>query len=53
MYLNILGLKIQNFEIISLTTFLIGIFIIIVFYNLSSSLKNLYLGLKTNYTKDG
>jgi lipopolysaccharide export system permease protein len=30
----------------------LGIFIIIFFYNLSSNVKSLYLELKTNYTKD-
>ena len=29
-----------------------GILIISIFYNLSSNLKNLYLGLKSNYTED-
>ena len=31
----------------------LGLFIITVFYSFSSSLKNFYLDLKTNYTKDG
>ena len=30
-----------------------GIVIITLYYNLSSNLKNLYLGLKSSYTKDG
>ena len=30
-----------------------GIFIIIIFYNISSSLKNIYLELKSPYTNDG
>ena len=30
-----------------------GILISIIFYNLSSNLKNFYLGLKSNYTSDG
>ena len=38
--------------IINITTFVLGIFIIIFFYNLSSNVKSLYLELKTNYTKD-
>ena len=39
--------------IISTITFLVGIFIITIFYNISSNLKNLYLEVKSNYTKDG
>jgi lipopolysaccharide export system permease protein len=39
-------------SIINITTFILGVFIIIFFYNLSSNVKNLYLELKTNYTKD-
>ena len=47
------GLKnTKIFSILSITTFLIGILIISIFYNLSSNLKNLYLGLKSNYTED-
>ena len=47
------GLKNSKiFNILTLTTFLIGILIISIFYNLSSNLKNLYLGLKSNYTED-
>ena len=47
------GLKNSKiFSIITFTTFLIGILIITIFYNLSSNLKNLYLGLKSNYTED-
>ena len=38
--------------IISIVTFIIGIVIISVFYNASSNLKNFYLELKSNYTKD-
>ena len=34
-------------------SFFIGILIITFFYSFSSSLKNFYLDLKTNYTKDG
>ncbi len=48
------GLK--NFEIIkiiSLLTFIMGILIVTFFYNMSSSFKNLYLELKSNYTSDG
>ncbi len=39
--------------IISLMSFLLGILIITLFYSFSSSLKNFYLDLKTNYTSDG
>ncbi len=40
------------FSILAITTFFVGILIISIFYNLSSNLKNLYLGLKSNYTED-
>ena len=47
------GLKnTKIFSVITITTFFIGIIIISIFYNLSSNLKNLYLGLKSNYTED-
>ena len=47
------GLKnTKIFSIIAITTFFIGIIIISIYYNLSSNLKNLYLGLKSNYTED-
>ena len=39
--------------IISLMSFILGIVIVTLFYSLSSSLKNFYLDLKTNYTMDG
>ena len=39
--------------IISLITFLLSLVIISLFYNTSSNLKNFYLELKSNYTKDG
>ena len=38
--------------VISLTSFLTGLIIIGLFYNLSSNLKNIYLDLKNNYTSD-
>ena len=38
--------------ILSLTSFLTGIAIIGLFYNLSSNLKNIYLNSKNNYTSD-
>jgi len=47
------GLKNSKiFSILIYTTFFAGILIISIFYNLSSNLKNLYLGLKSNYTED-
>ena len=47
------GLKnTKIFSILTITTFFIGILIVSIFYNLSSNLKNLYLGLKSNYTED-
>ncbi len=39
--------------IISTITFLVGLLAITIFYNISSNLKNFYLELKSNYTKDG
>ena len=39
--------------IISVSSFILGILIITLFYSLSSNLKNIYLELKSNYTKDG
>ena len=39
--------------IISLMSFVLGMMIITLFYSFSSSLKNFYLDLKTNYTSDG
>ncbi len=39
-------------SIISIFSIIIGVFIIIIFYNLSSNLKNLYLELKNNYSAD-
>ena len=47
------GLKnTKIFSILAITTFFVGILIISIFYNLSSNLKSLYLGLKSNYTED-
>ncbi len=39
--------------IISLMSFILGMIIVSLFYSLSSSLKNFYLDLKSNYTSDG
>ncbi len=39
-------------EMISLITFFIGIFMIIIFYNISSNLKFFYLEIKNQYAKD-
>jgi lipopolysaccharide export system permease protein len=48
------GLKNSSIiKIISIVGFLLGVFIIIIFYNLSSNLKNYYLEIKSKYTKDG
>ena len=47
------GLKNSSIIIIILSLSLItGVLVVSVFYNLSSNLKNFYLDLKTNYTKD-
>ena len=47
------GLKNSKILIVlSLTSFLTGLIIIGLFYNLSSNLKNIYLNLKNNYTSD-
>ena len=47
------GLKNSKiFSILSISTFLLGIFLILIFYNFSSNLKYFYLGLKSNYTTD-
>ena len=40
-------------KIIGILSFFIGIFLIIFFYNFSSSLKNYYLKIKSNYQTDG
>ena len=39
--------------ILSLFSFLTGILVITIFYNLSSNFKNIYLDIKSNYTTDG
>ncbi len=39
--------------ILSALSLITGIFLISIFYNLSSNLKNIYLELKSNYTTDG
>ena len=39
--------------LISISTFLISLIIISLFYNLSSNLKNFYLELKSDFTQDG
>ena len=47
------GLKNSKiFSIISTATFVLGIFIILIFYNFSSNLKYFYFELKSNYTTD-
>tara|TARA_Y100000996_G_C22514633_1_gene639898 strand:+ start:27 stop:1034 length:1008 start_codon:yes stop_codon:yes gene_type:complete len=48
------GLKNSSILLILSTLSLItGLFVITIFYNLSSNLKNFYLELKSNYTSDG
>ena len=47
--------SLSNFKIISVLsafTFILSIFILIIFYNLSSNLKFIYLDLKNKYSKD-
>ena len=39
-------------SIISCSCFVLGILIITLFYSLSSNLKNIYLEIKNNYSKD-
>ncbi len=39
--------------IVSTLSFVTGIFVISIFYNFTSNLKNIYLELKSNYTSDG
>ena len=39
--------------ILSTISFILGLLIIVIFYNFSSNLKNFYLNLKTSYTSDG
>ncbi len=48
------GLKNSSIlKILSVLSIITGIFIITVFYNLSSNLKNIYLEIKSGYAKDG
>ena len=48
------GLKNTNLLLVICSlTFFTGIFIMTLFYNLSSNLKNFYLDIKSNYTTDG
>ena len=48
------GLKNSNILLIlSSLSLVTGILVILIFYNLSSNLKNIYLELKSNYTSDG
>ena len=47
------GLKNSKILIIlSSLSILVGLFLVFIFYNLSSNLKNAYLELKSNYTSD-
>ena len=48
-------ISLSNFKLISLISFfslILSIFIIIIFYNLSSNLKFMYLEIKNKYSKD-
>ena len=48
------GLKNSNIiYILSILSLITGIFIVSIFYNISSNLKNIYLEIKSAYTKDG
>ena len=49
-YSGLKNSKIVN--IIGLFSFFLGIFVITIFYNLSSNLKNVYLELKNKYSSD-
>ncbi len=40
-------------QILGILSIFTGIIVAVLFYNLSSNLKNFYLGLKSNYTSDG
>ena len=40
-------------RLLAILSFLVGVIIVTIFYNLSSNLKNIYLELKSNYTSDG
>ena len=40
-------------SIISLLSLFTGVIVILIFYNLSSNLKNIYLEIKSNYASDG
>tara|TARA_B100001057_G_scaffold181109_1_gene181822 strand:- start:3322 stop:4401 length:1080 start_codon:yes stop_codon:yes gene_type:complete len=44
--------NIKIIKIVSLTSLLIGLFVIIIFYNFSATLKFKYLDIKKNYTND-
>ena len=39
-------------KIISLSSFIVGLFVILIFYNFSALLKFKYLDIKKNYTND-
>ena len=44
--------NIKIINIITLTSFVAGIFIVLIFYNISANLKFFYLDIKNNYSKD-
>ena len=48
------GLKNSNIMyILTILSIITGIFVVSIFYNISSNLKNIYLEIKSNYAKDG
>jgi len=51
-YKNFGVTNIKILSLITLTSFVLGIFFILIFYNLSSNLKFIYLDIKNNYSKD-
>ena len=42
----------QILKVLTISSFFIGIFLVLIFYNFSSNLKNIYLELKNKYTLD-
>ena len=44
--------NIKIINIITLSSFIIGIFIVLIFYNISANLKFFYLDIKNDYSKD-
>ena len=44
--------NLQIIKILCISNFFVGIFLVLIFYNISASLKFFYLDLKNNYAKD-